>query len=180
MSSVTFLVEMVFKLYLLVVLLRLWLQLAQADFYNPFSQFIVKATHPLVGPMRRIIPSFGRLDTATLTLAFIVGVLKVFAVGLVNGVVYSNPLGILLGSFFFVIHESFELVFYVLIIRAILSFISQGQNPMELVLHQLTEPFLAPIRRILPPMGGLDFSVMVAIIALIFMQRLVSDLMGMF
>ena len=71
MNSMQFLVSTIFDLYLMVVLLRLWLQLAQADFYNPFSQFIVKVTHPIVAPLRKILPSFGRIDTATLVLAIL-------------------------------------------------------------------------------------------------------------
>lgn len=180
MTSVMFLVDILFGLYLMVVLLRLWLQLAQADFYNPFSQFIVKATHPIVGPMRRVIPSMGRLDTATLILALLVAGLKLFSLNLIAGVVYTNPVGLLLGATFEVLREAFQLVMWVLIIRAILSWVSQGQNPMEYVLHQLTEPFLAPIRRIIPPMGGLDLSVMFAIIALLFLQKLMGDLLGIF
>lgn len=179
MSALEFLISTLFGLYLMVVLLRLWLQLARADFYNPFSEFIVKATHPLVGPLRRILPPIGRFDTATLVLALLVAALKVFTVTLViYGAVMTNPLAILIQAFFTVLYESFQLVFYVLIIRAILSFVSQGQNPLEQVFQQLTEPFLAPIRRVLPPMGGLDFSVMIAILALLFLQKLMGDLVG--
>lgn len=179
MNAIEFLISTLFGLYLMVVLLRLWLQLAQADFYNPFSQFIVKATHPIVAPMRRILPSIGRLDTATLVLALLVAALKVFTVALVAyGVVIANPLVLLIQAFITVLKEGFMLVFYVLIIRAILSWVSQGRNPLELVFHQLTEPFLAPIRRVLPPMGGLDLSVMVAIIGLMFLQKLMGDIIG--
>ena len=64
MNATVFLVDTLFSLYLMVVILRLWLQMVQADFYNPLSQFVVKATHPIVGPLRRIIPSIGRFDTA--------------------------------------------------------------------------------------------------------------------
>ena len=56
MNATVFLVDTLFGLYLMVVILRLWLQLVRADFYNPMSQFIVKSTHPIVGPMRRIVP----------------------------------------------------------------------------------------------------------------------------
>lgn len=179
MNAIEFLISTLFGLYLMVVLIRLWLQLAQADFYNPFSQFIVKATHPIVAPMRRILPSIGRLDTATLVLALLVAALKVFTVALVAyGVVIANPLVLLIQAFITVLKEGFMLVFYVLIIRAILSWVSQGRNPLELVFHQLTEPFLAPIRRVLPPMGGLDLSVMVAIIGLMFLQKLMGDIIG--
>ena len=78
-----------------------------------------------------------------------------------------------------VLRQGFQLVMWVLIIRAILSWISQGHNPIEMVLHQLTEPLLAPIRRIIPPMGGLDLSVMIAIIGLIFLSRLMEDVLRM-
>ena len=70
MQAVLFLIDTAFSLYLMVVILRLWLQLVRADFYNPFSQFVVKATNPLVLPLRRAIPSIGSLDTATLLLAY--------------------------------------------------------------------------------------------------------------
>ena len=180
MSSVQFLVDFVFNLYLMVVLLRLWLQFARADFYNPFSQFVVKATQPIVAPMRRILPSIGRLDTATLVLALLVAGLKIVTLNLVLGGTDFNILSIVIVSFVIVIKEALTLVMYVLILRAILSWVSQGNNPMELVFGQLTEPMLAPIRKRMPDMGGLDLSVMVVIVLLLFIQKLLGDLFGIF
>ena len=69
MSSMSFLISTLFDLYIMVVLLRIWLQISRADFYNPFSQFIVKATQPVVAPLRRVIPSIGSLDVATVLFA---------------------------------------------------------------------------------------------------------------
>jgi|TARA_B110000240_G_scaffold194122_1_gene241173 YggT family protein len=180
MSSVQFLIDFVFNIYLMVVLLRLWLQFARADFYNPFSQFVVKATQPIVAPMRRILPSIGRLDTATLVLALLVAGLKIVAINLVLGSTGFDILSIILASFLIVVKETLTLVMYVLILRAIMSWVSQGANPMELVLGQLTEPMLAPIRKRLPDMGGLDLSVMVVIVLLLFIQKLLGDLFGVF
>jgi YggT family protein len=180
MSSVQFLIDFVFNIYLMVVLLRLWLQFARADFYNPFSQFVVKATQPIVAPMRRILPSIGRLDTATLVLALLVAGLKIVAINLVLGGTGFDILSIILASFLIVVKETLTLVMYVLILRAIMSWVSQGANPMELVLGQLTEPMLAPIRKRLPDMGGLDLSVMVVIVLLLFIQKLLGDLFGIF
>lgn len=174
MNAMVFLVSTLFSLYLMVVLLRVWLQLAQADFYNQFSQFVVKATHPIVGPMRRIIPSVGRLDTATLILAFAVALLRTWAVMAIQGYSFSNIGVLFLSAFYFLISEAMQLVFWVLIIRAILSWVSQGQNPLEHLLHQLTEPLVAPIRRIIPPIGGLDLSPMILIIGLIFLMKLLG------
>lgn len=180
MSAMQFLISTLFELYLMVVLLRFWLQLARADFYNPFSQFVVKATHPIVAPLRRILPSIGRIDTATLVLALVVAGLKIVALNLLVGNSNINPFGVLIGSFYLVLKEALSLVMWVLIIRAIMSWVSQGYNPMDMVLGQLTEPLLAPIRRRLPNLGGLDLSVMVVILVIIFVQKLLGDVFGFF
>ena len=105
MSAMQFLVSTLFELYLMVVLLRFWLQLARADFYNPFSQFVVKATHPIVGPLRRILPSIGRIDTATLVLALLVAGLKIVALNLLIGNTSINPLGLVIGSFYLLMYH---------------------------------------------------------------------------
>lgn len=176
MNAMMFLVGTLFDLYLMVVILRLWLQLARADFYNPFSQFVVKATHPLVAPLRRVFPSFGGLDTATLVLAFVVAALKIIALMSIAGAGLPPVLSLLLTSLVMVFKEAVQLLFWVLIIRAILSWISQGHSPVERVMAQLTEPVLAPIRRVIPPIGGLDLSVLIAILGLQFIQILIGDL----
>jgi YggT family protein len=176
MNATYFLIDTLFGLYLMIVLLRLWLQLARADFYNPFSQFVVKATHPLLAPMRRVLPAIGSLDTATLVLAFIVAAAKILLVStlFMNG--FPNPIAIFIASLVDVFKEAMSLVFWVLILRAILSWVSQGRSPIEYVLSQLTEPLLAPIRKIIPPMGGLDLSILILIIGLQFLQILMNDL----
>lgn len=171
MSSSYFLIDTLFNLYLMVVLLRLWLQYVRADFYNPFSQFVVKATQPVVAPLRRVIPALGKLDTATLILALVVAVAKIAIISTLFSNGPFNPLATLLKQFL-------SLVFWMLILRAILSWVSQGGNPFELVIAQLTEPLLAPIRKVIPPLGGLDLSVLIAIIALQFIQLLLQDLIG--
>lgn len=179
MNATYFLVSTLFNLYLMVVILRLWLQLARADFYNPFSQFIVKATHPVVRPLRRVIPSVGRFDTATFVLAILVAALKFIVLALIFGGNIA-PLAIVILSVLDLLKETLSLMFWVLLLRAVLSWISQGQSPLEYVLYQLTEPFLAPIRRIIPPIGGLDLSVLIAIIGLQFLQLLLQDTFKLF
>lgn len=83
MNSLSFLINTLFDLYIMVVILRIWLQAARADFYNPFSQFIVKATQPVVGPLRRVIPSIGSIDLATIVFAYVLCVLKFMALVLI-------------------------------------------------------------------------------------------------
>jgi len=162
----------------MVIILRLWLQLARADFYNPFSQFVVKATQPVVGPLRRIIPSIGRLDTATLVFAIAVVMLKFVVLTALFGNGMPNILAIFITAMASLLSEILNLVFWILILRAILSWVSQGNNPIEMVMYQLTEPLLAPVRRVLPAMGGLDLSVLVVIIALQFIRLLMGDVFG--
>ena len=171
-----FLIDTFFNLYLMVIFLRLWLQWVRADFYNPLSQFVVKATNPLLIPMRKIIPSVGALDTACVVLALLVAMGKTVTLQLLFGGVSLQMT--LTGSVAVLISEAFSLLFWVVIIRAILSWFSQGKNPMELILMQLTEPLLRPIRRIVPPIGGLDLSVLVLLVALQFLQILVKSVLG--
>lgn len=174
MQAVLFLIDTAFSLYLMVVILRLWLQLVRADFYNPFSQFVVKATNPLVLPLRRIIPSIGRLDTATLVLAYAIMLAKLATLQLLqSGQMLVVPS--LIFAVIFLVKEVFTLLFWILVIRALLSWFSQGRSPVEYVMHQLTEPLLKPIRRILPPLGGLDLSVLVVLIGLQFLNILFSS-----
>jgi YggT family protein len=180
MTATNFLISTLFDLYLMVIILRLWLQLARADFYNPFSQFVVKATQPVVGPLRRFIPSIGALDTATLVFAIVVAMLKVVTLMLIFGGGLPPVVPLVIASLGILIGQVLSLVFWILIIRAILSWVSQGNNPIEYLMHQLTEPLLAPIRKVLPAMGGLDLSVLVAILAIQFIRLLLSDIFGPF
>lgn len=152
MSSMSFLISTLFDLYIMVVILRIWLQAARADFYNPFSQFIVKATQPVIGPLRRVIPSIGSLDLATVLFAYLLCILKFVALVMVaSGGSVSFSADFLFLGLLSLIKAAGGLLFWVLLIRAILSWVSQGRSPIEYVFHQLTEPMLAPIRRILPP-----------------------------
>jgi YggT family protein len=178
MSSSYFLIDTLFNLYLMVVILRLWLQYVRADFYNPFSQFVVKATQPVIAPLRRVIPALGKFDTATFVLALMVAVAKIGLISVLFSNGAFNPVAVLIIGSITLLKEFLSLVFWMLILRAILSWVSQGGNPFELVIAQLTEPLLAPIRKIIPPFGGLDLSVLIAIIALQFIQLLLQDFIG--
>ncbi|MGL4204628.1 MAG: YggT family protein [Aeromonadaceae bacterium] len=177
MQTLYFLLDTLFNLYLMVVILRIWLQWVRADFYNPLSQFSVKATHPLLAPLRRVIPSLGGLDLAAVVLALVVALLKYATLKLL-GMIQADWLGLLMVSALLVLKQAGSLLFWMLVARALLSWVSQGRSPVDYVLFQLTEPLLAPIRRIIPAMGGLDFSVLVLFIGLQALNYLLSDLIG--
>lgn len=162
MNTLTFLLSTVIELYTMVLLLRVWMQWARCDFYNPFSQFVVKITQPIIGPLRRIIPPMGPIDSASLLVAFILSVIKaivLFKVITFQAIIWIAAVLILLKTIGL-------LIFWVLLVMAIMSWVSQGRSPIEYVLIQLAEPLLSPIRRILPAMGGIDFSPMVLVLLL--------------
>ncbi len=176
MLTLTFLVKTLIELYVMVLLIRIWMQWSRCDFYNPFAQFIVKITQPIVGPLRRIIPSIGPIDTASLLVAFILTTLKYPVLLLIQvGALWLDPMNLLVGLLS-LLKSAGTLVFWVIIIRSLMSWISQGRSPIEYVLMQLTEPMMAPIRRVLPAMGGIDFSAMIVILILYALNYLGMDL----
>lgn len=177
MQTLYFLLDTLFNFSLMVVILRIWLQWVRADFYNPLSQFTVKATQPILAPLRRMIPSIGGLDLAAVVLALVVALLKYASLKLL-GMIQADWLGLLMVSGLLVLKQAGSLLFWMLVARALLSWVSQGRSPIDYVLTQLTEPLLSPIRRIIPAMGGLDFSVLVLFIGLQALNYLLSDLFG--
>ncbi|GKW25159.1 YggT family protein [Pectobacterium polonicum] len=176
MLTLTFLVKTLVDLYVMVLLLRIWMQWSRSDFYNPLSQFVVKITQPIVGPLRRILPSLGPIDSASLLLAFILTTIKYPLLLLIQvGAISLSPMNLLVG-FISLIKSAGYLVFWVIIIRSIMSWVSQGRSPIEYLLHQLTEPLMAPLRRVIPVMGGIDFSAMAVILILYMLNYLGMDL----
>jgi YggT family protein len=174
MNAMSFLVSTLFDLYLMVVILRFWLQLTRADFYNPFSQFVVKATQPIIAPMRRLLPSIGRFDTSSLVLALIVVLVKMLVLTFMAGA-GIDIITLLLFSIISVIKQAGVLLFWMLIVRAVLSWFNQGYNPVVMIMTQLTEPILAPVRKVIPAIGGLDLSVLVVFIAMNFINMLCAQ-----
>lgn len=163
------------SLYLLIVLLRFILQLVKADFYNPLSQFIVRATQPLLRPLRRVIPGVAGLDLASLLLALLLQFLLMCVVLVLLGV---NPAAllpqVLVWSVIGITSLFLKVFFFALIISVILSWVAQGSNnPGAMLVNQICEPFLAPFRRLLPNLGGLDLSPIFAFIALNLIDRFV-------
>jgi len=165
MEAINYLLSFAFDALLMLLVLRVWLQIVRADFYNPLSQFIVKVTNPAVIPLRRVIPGFGGVDVPTLLLAFAVATLKFIIIPLINGGDFSIISSLYLG-FLYLIKQSGVLLFMLMLVMALMSWVVQGYNPTQAILHQLTEPFLKPIRRIIPSIGGLDLSILIAFLAL--------------
>ncbi|UXD89014.1 YggT family protein [Thalassolituus hydrocarboniclasticus] len=160
-------------LALLIIMLRFLLQLVRADFYNPISQFLVKATNPVLIPLRRIIPGFGGLDIASLVLAYVVQVIVYGLITMLKG--YGIPLNYLLiwaplGLFVLCMN----IYFWGMLITVIASWIAPGSyNPALILINQILEPVVRPVRKMMPDLGGLDLSPMVVMLSLLVIQALI-------
>ncbi len=176
MDAIIYLLRFAFDALLMILIMRVWLQLVKADFYNPLSQFIVKVSNPLVVPLRRFIPGFAGLDMATILLAYLVATAKFATIMLLNGAELNPILSCYIGLLVFTKQIGF-LLFFVMLIMALMSWVVQGYNPTQMIFQQLTEPFLRPIRRIIPNIGGLDLSILVAFLLLNVLNILLSDVL---
>ena len=154
-----YLIQTAVGIYLLAMLLRFMLQLSLADFYNPISQFLVKATNPLVLPVRRLIPARGRFDGASLLLAIVIQCLGIAALLKLFGASIPGVSLLLAWAVVAVAGLLVKIYFFALLGMIILSWIAPGtSNPAAYLMYQITEPVMAPFRKILPAMGGLDLS----------------------
>ena len=175
-GAAIFVVQTLGSLYLLVVLLRFILQLVRANFYNPICQFIVKATQTLLKPMRRVIPSIFGLDMSSLVLAILVQLALMALTLLLTYGTTGNPLQLFIWSIIGVIALFLKIFFFALIISVILSWVAPGShNPGAELVNQICEPALAPFRKILPNLGGLDLSPIFAFLALKLIDMLVIN-----
>ena len=175
-TAAIYILQTLGSLYLLIVLLRFILQLVRADFYNPLSQFVVRATHPLLKPLRRIIPSVGGLDLASLVLAILVQIVLMALTLLLAFGTTGNPVQLLIWAIIGVTGLFLKIFFFALIISVILSWVApHSHNPGAELVNQLCEPVLAPFRRLLPNLGGLDISPIFAFLLLKLLDMMVIN-----
>ena len=175
-QAIYFLVKTLAQLYLLLLLLRFWLPWLRADFRNPVAQGILRFTSPLVVPLRRFLPAIGRLDTATILVAFIIQFVAVLVLLAIMRRAVPTPV-VAVVSLIELAILSLNLFFFATLIRIILSWVAPGNyNPITALLTTLSEPVLRPFRRIIPSVGGLDISPIFAILllqaAVIFLQSI--------
>jgi len=161
-----FLINTVFGTYILIVMLRFLLQLVRGDFYNPVSQFLVKATNPVLVPLRRVIPGLFGIDFASVVLLLTLQILQIVLAGLIKGYAFQ-PLGLVVMSIAELASLTLNVFFFSILIQVILSWVNPGTyNPVTALLYGLNEPLLRPARRLIPPVSGFDFSPLVVGVAL--------------
>lgn len=180
MRALIYVIETIASLFTFILLLRFWLPWVGADFRNPISQGILAATSPLINPLRRIVPSIGRVDTATVLVAFLLQAVTAIVVLLIMGVPIL-PKYVIVASVFELLTLSLQMFTFAIIIRIVLSWIAPGTyNPATALVASLTDPILLPLRRYIPPIGGFDVSPIFAIIFLGAMSILLEDLRSLF
>jgi YggT family protein len=161
-----FLITTLASLFILAVMLRFLLAMVRADFYNPLSQVLVKLTNPVLQPLRRIIPGWGGVDLASLLLMLAAQMLALALVLLLRGAAIQ-PFGLLLWSIAELLGLLINIYLGAIFILVIVSWINpHTNNPAISLIYSLTEPLLAPARRLLPPLAGLDLSPLVVLLAL--------------
>ena len=172
-NAATFLIQTAFWFYILLVMVRFLLQLVRADFYNPVSQFIVKATNPPLKPLRRMIPGLYKVDTASIVLMF---VLKYIELTLISAILGhpGSAAGLAVLSIAGLLSLMVNVFLFAIIIQVVISWINPGvYNPIIVLLHSLTEPLLWPARRVISPAAGLDLSPIIVIVVLTLISMLV-------
>lgn len=183
MTALLFILNLLGTLLVGVFLLRFLLQFFRADFYNPVSQAIISITNPLVMPLRKVIPGLGGLDLASIVAAIVVQVAVLLVLTLIQsggglpGISY-----VAVETFFSLLNLTFGIFIMTIFLRVILSWVNPDpRNPVVSMLYSLTEPILAPARRVIPAIGGLDLSPLVVLVLLQALQILInSDIRRLF
>ncbi len=178
-SPLIFLIDTLFGLYVLVLILRFILQAVQADFYNPLSQFVWRVTNQPVGLLQRALPRWRRYDFAALALALVLVALNLW-IDLSLAGARIAPLALLFWSLLKLAAFTLNLYFFSILIQAIMSWVNPGMpSPASAVLWSINEPLLKPVRNALPPIGGLDLSPLVVMIAIQVLLRSLPALPGL-
>lgn len=146
-------------LFMMAVLLRFLLQISRADFYNPITQMVVRVTDPGVQLFRRFVPGFKGVDFATLLFAMLVQCTLICVLILIAGFDLPGVGLVLTWAAGGILNFILDIYFWALLVSIVSSFIAPfSEHPALVLVRQLTEPIMAPFRRLLPSMGGLDLS----------------------
>ncbi len=161
-----FLIDVIFGIAIFILMLRFLIQWTNVGFNHPLTQFLYQATNPVLQPLQRVIPRWGRVDLACLLLMLALKIVAIMLLGLFLGQNYG-VIGLVIVAF----AELFSTLIYVLmfsiIIQVILNWINPDPlNPVYSFVSRLNDPLTLPLRRRLPLFHGIDFSPLVAIILL--------------
>jgi len=173
-NALSLLIQFAFGCAVALLVFRLLAEAVRADFYNPICQFLYRATNPVLTPIRRVIPTWRRINLAALLIAWLLEVVKNFLLRFTVPEYWTSNVGTLvLGAADLL--NFFMIVYLIMIFAwALLSYVNvDARNPLVPVLGKIVEPALKPFRKILPLVGGFDLSPMLAILAILLVQTVV-------
>ncbi|MGP9638979.1 YggT family protein [Halomonas sp. AOP42-A1-14] len=174
-SAGLMLVNTLINIYLFLLMLRFLLQASRADYYNPLSQSVVKITQPVVGLFQGFLgPVAGRFDLATLAAGFALKVVSIIAIFMVIGIGMPPIPGLLIAGVAALANAILKIYFFAMIVMIILSWVApNASHPGALLVMQLVEPIMAPVRKVIPALGMIDLSPIVVFIAINLIDGLV-------
>lgn len=154
--------------YLLLMMLRFLLQASRADYFNPISQTVVKLTQPVVRPFQGMLkPLMGRFDLATLASALLIKMVVLIVILQIAGFGMPTIPHLLIAAVATLASAILKIYFFALIVMIILSWVApQAGHPAALLVMQLVQPVLAPIQRVIPPLGMIDLSPIILFLAI--------------
>jgi YggT family protein len=152
-------------LLIFTLIFRFLLRASYIDWHHPIVQFTAKITNPLCAPINRLFPVKGRWDWGALITAMLIQAILVIAIGLILGRDFSIPV-IFISAITEVLNQILDMLFWLIVINIVLSWVGTGYNANTAIFTQLAEPILSPFQKLVPPMGGFDFSPIIAILAI--------------
>jgi YggT family protein len=164
-----FLIHVLFTSYIYAVIIRMLLGLTRADFYNPFSQFILSITNPVLTPLRKLLPSIGGIDTSAIVLILVLKFIEFAARSFLIGkqILLTS---LIVPSIFGALNQVVNIFIFAIILLVIISWLApqmHGQsNPITPILRSITEPLIRPARKLIPPVGIFDLSTIVVLLGL--------------
>ncbi|NYT63441.1 YggT family protein [Alcaligenaceae bacterium] len=179
-----FLINIIFSLFGIVLIVRAWMYAIRLHPFNPYSQAVLRGTDWLIQPIRKVLAPSNRLDWPSMLACWLTAlVYLLLTVMLLTGQLPSvdSLLALAVTAFLTVLKWTFNLILWVTLIQAVLSWVNP-LAPIMPLLHTLTAPLLDPIRRILPNLGGLDLSPLVLLVlaqvAMMVLQHFTFSLFG--
>lgn len=164
-----FLLQFITGLVIFGLMLRFLLRATHADWRHPIVTFIAKVTNPLCAPINKVLPLKGRWDWSAIGTAVIIQALFVLLVGFLTQKEFGAVF-ILLASLTEIMNQLLDMLFWLIIIQVVLSWVAPGHNPNTAIFDQLTNPILEPFKRIIPPIAGMDLSPLAAILTIKLIQ----------
>jgi YggT family protein len=161
MEAIRYIVDTLLWLLTLAFLLRLLFQLVRADFRDPMADAIVRVTNWLILPLRRLLPPIGKVDTATVVAVVLVASVRTAAILALDREGFGELLVFLRITVIGLVDLTLRIYLFALLLYWLTSFVTPGgYAPGVRLLGQLCEPILKPVRRVIPPIGQIDFSVL--------------------